>query len=66
MSAEAKDLIQKILNTDPEKRYKIEDIRKHPWMQQVKLIREPPGIVLGLHKVPVMRFFNEDLLTHFQ
>jgi 5'-AMP-activated protein kinase catalytic alpha subunit len=23
-------------NTDPEKRYKIEDIRRHPWFNQVK------------------------------
>ena len=31
VSKEAADLLQKILNTDPEKRYKIEDIRAHPW-----------------------------------
>ena len=29
VSSEARDLIKKILNTDPEKRYKINDIRKH-------------------------------------
>ena len=53
MSADAKDLIKKILSIDPEKRYKIDDIRRHPWMSQVKLIREPTGIIVGLHKMPV-------------
>ena len=36
VSEEAKDLIHKILNTDPETRYKISDIQQHPWFKQVK------------------------------
>ena len=28
---EAKDLIQKILNTNPEQRYTLQQIREHPW-----------------------------------
>lgn len=31
ISSEVKDLIRKILETDPKKRYKVEDIRKHSW-----------------------------------
>ena len=31
VSEEAKDLISCILNTDPQKRYTIEQIREHPW-----------------------------------
>lgn len=31
VSPESRDLMEKILNTDPEKRFKIADIRKHPW-----------------------------------
>ena len=27
----ARDLIQKILNTDPEQRYSLQKIRAHPW-----------------------------------
>jgi 5'-AMP-activated protein kinase, catalytic alpha subunit len=35
ISLEVKDLIQKILETDPEKRLTIPDIRNHPWCQMV-------------------------------
>ena len=31
LSDSAKDLLRKILNTNPETRYQIEDIRRHPW-----------------------------------
>ena len=31
VSAPCKDMIRKILNTDPNRRYKISDIRKHEW-----------------------------------
>lgn len=33
VSKDAQNLLKCILNTDPEKRYKIEDIKKHPWYQ---------------------------------
>ena len=35
MSKEAADLLRCILCTDPEKRYKIADIRKHSWFNMV-------------------------------
>jgi 5'-AMP-activated protein kinase catalytic alpha subunit len=31
VSKEASDLLKKILCTDPEQRYKIDDIRQHKW-----------------------------------
>lgn len=31
VSPEGKDLITKILNTDPNERYTIDDIKRHPW-----------------------------------
>lgn len=36
LSSEAKDLIRCILNTDPTKRYTINDIRKHSWFSFCK------------------------------
>ncbi len=33
VSAHAQEMLQKILNTDPEKRFKIEDIRENPWFK---------------------------------
>lgn len=33
VSDDGRSLITKILNTDPNKRYRVEDIRRHPWFQ---------------------------------
>jgi serine/threonine protein kinase len=38
LSIEAIDLIKGILNTDPKKRFTIEDIRRHPWFSLFKVI----------------------------
>lgn len=35
ISADVRDLISKILETDPRKRYTMQDIRQHPWYTQV-------------------------------
>jgi 5'-AMP-activated protein kinase catalytic alpha subunit len=53
VSEDAKDLITKILNTDPEKRYKIEDIRKHPWFNLVKCEENFRGTIVGIDQVPI-------------
>ncbi|CAD8138137.1 unnamed protein product [Paramecium octaurelia] len=49
---EAKDLVKNILNTDPSKRYTIQEIRKHSWFnfQNQKI---PTGLVIGFHKIPI-------------
>ena len=33
VSKDATDLLKKILNTEPDQRYKIADIRAHPWFK---------------------------------
>lgn len=52
LSAEAKELIKGILNTDPTKRFTIEDIRKHRWFNLVST-KPRQGIVVGIHQIPV-------------
>ena len=52
LSDEAKDLITRILNPDPTKRFTIEDIRDHPWYNQVEP-QEKAGIVVGKDPIPV-------------
>jgi serine/threonine protein kinase len=37
VSPEVKDLIRRILNTDPETRYSIANIRRHPWYTQCNM-----------------------------
>jgi 5'-AMP-activated protein kinase catalytic alpha subunit len=51
----ASDLIQKILNTDPEKRYTLQQIRSHPWFLKntepkldQNLILNPKDIFINL------------------
>jgi len=40
------------LNTDPTKRFSVEDIRKHPWWQLNKEVRVD-GVIMGTHSVPI-------------
>ena len=52
ISAGAKDLIACLLNTDPNKRYGIEEIRNHAWYRQNKE-ELCPGILVGYNSIPV-------------
>ena len=43
ISEHGKDLIKKILNTDPEERYNLMQIRSHPWyVNNLEKYRKPP------------------------
>lgn len=53
VSDEAKDLFHCILNTDPEKRYTIEQIRQHPWFNLAKCESNFKGIKVGVDPVPI-------------
>ena len=53
VSDEAKDLFACILNTDPEKRYTIEQIRKHPWFNITPCESNFKGIKVGIDPVPI-------------
>ena len=57
LSPHSKDLISNILNADPSKRFTIEQIRKHPWYNQVEPI-EKVGVFLNDEKIKV----NEELI----
>lgn len=52
ISQEAKDLIKCILNTDPNKRINIEEIRNHPWYKQIPE-EKCLGILVGYDQIPV-------------
>ena len=53
VSDDAKDLFHCILNTNPEKRYTIEQIRKHPWFNLVSCDSDFKGIQVGTDPVPI-------------
>lgn len=59
-----KDLIKRILNTDPKQRISIGLLRQHDWYTKVKPT-DMDGIVIGKDKIPVIDEFNELLKNHF-
>eukprot|EP00357_Protocruzia_adherens_P011675 CAMPEP_0115000828 /NCGR_PEP_ID=MMETSP0216-20121206/16998_1 /TAXON_ID=223996 /ORGANISM="Protocruzia adherens, Strain Boccale" /LENGTH=458 /DNA_ID=CAMNT_0002366017 /DNA_START=422 /DNA_END=1798 /DNA_ORIENTATION=+ len=52
ISPEGRHLVKSILNTDPEERYTVHDIREHPWYIQARL-RQYEGIIVGYNQVPI-------------
>lgn len=54
VSAEGKDIIERILNVDPEKRIKFEDIKSHAWFSLYKRKFDiTPGVIVGFNQVPI-------------
>lgn len=47
VSNEGKDLIRKILNTDPNKRYTLEQIRSHQWLTMYRQTKVQHGLIVG-------------------
>lgn len=52
ISLKCKTLLKKILNTNPRKRYTIEEIKDHPWFHLVKPEMQP-GYLMGEDDVPI-------------
>lgn len=52
-------MIKSILNTDPEKRFKVKDIKAHSWYNQIKNVKDYTGILIGQNMIPV----DTDILT---
>eukprot|EP01017_Pseudomicrothorax_dubius_P047951 TRINITY_DN8656_c0_g1_i2.p1 TRINITY_DN8656_c0_g1~~TRINITY_DN8656_c0_g1_i2.p1 ORF type:complete len:591 (+),score=108.99 TRINITY_DN8656_c0_g1_i2:148-1920(+) len=53
LSEEAKDFLKRILTTDPSKRMRVEDIKRHPWYNLNKMERDPEGILIGFEQIPM-------------
>ena len=52
VSIDARNLIQNILNTDPDRRYTVDEIKAHPWYSMSK--EEPiNGLMVGTSRIPV-------------
>ena len=58
VTGDGKDFMTRILNTNPEERITIKQIREHSWWKQVKETRKDQGMYPGLMKMP----FSEQLL----
>jgi 5'-AMP-activated protein kinase catalytic alpha subunit len=53
LSDDAKDILGKILTVDPNRRYRIDDIRKHKWWTLLPQSNASMGIIVGYHRIPV-------------
>ena len=54
MSEDAKSMLANILNTDPTKRFTIDQIRKHSWWNlSPSTVNFSNGIIVGYHRTPV-------------
>lgn len=62
ISEPVKDMIKSILNTNPEKRFRVADIRKHSWYTSMELPKITGGIFIGLSSIPVNTFVLEQLV----
>ena len=59
LSPYAIDLLHRILNVDPEKRYTIEQIKEHPWFNQINpKLNMSKGLLIDYYIVP----FDEDII----
>ena len=52
LSDDAIDLIEHILKINPEERYSFDEIKAHPWFNLLTP-KLRPGIVFGVHKIPI-------------
>ena len=65
MAHAARDLIKRILQTDPKQRYSIQDIRKSDFFKKSASSVELDGIVVGKDKIPVLDEFASELTSFF-
>ena len=67
LSENCKDILQKILNVDPEKRYTIKQIKKHPWFNLVNpRINMSEGLLLNVNIVPIDEKILDEMSTKFK
>ena len=60
ISKYAADLLHRILNVDPEKRYTIEQIKEHPWFNQIDpKLNMSEGLLIDYYIVP----FEEEIIN---
>jgi 5'-AMP-activated protein kinase catalytic alpha subunit len=57
VSDDARDIMKRLLNTKPDRRFTVEDIRRHNWFKMVPMMESEKltqqGIIIGLNAIPV-------------
>ncbi|CAD8136584.1 unnamed protein product [Paramecium pentaurelia] len=54
VSQDGQSFLKGILNTDPSKRFNLEQIKQHPWFKLYKRVQSiPQGIIIGYSRIPI-------------
>ena len=69
VSDDAASLLKKVLNTRPEQRYTVGDVRQHRWFKLVPMQESEKlatsGIIVGLNAIPVNRKVLDVIETNY-
>lgn len=59
------DMIKRVLNTNPNKRYTIEDIKQHPWFSTYKgYVSIQKGLIIDYHEIPIDKVVIESVESY--
>ena len=62
LSTNASDFLKGILNINPNKRFNVEDIKRHPWFNIYKgYVNIPKGLIIGYNKIPIDKIIVEQV-----
>ena len=67
LSENCKDILHRILNVNPEKRFNIKQIKKHPWFNLINpRINMSEGLLLNVNIVPIDEKIVDEMATQFK
>jgi len=67
LSENCKDILHRILNVDPEKRFTIKQIKKHPWFNLINpRINMSEGLLLNIYIVPIDEKILDEMVSKFK
>ena len=67
LSENCKDILHRILNVDPEKRFTIKQIKKHPWFNLINpRINMSEGLLLNVYIVPIDEKILDEMVNKFK
>ena len=55
ISLDARDLLHRVLNTDPEQRYNVDEIRQHKWFNLHQPVCLNKGLIVAKNEIPIDR-----------
>ena len=55
VSQECRDLMHRVMNTDPDTRFTIEEIREHKWFKLNLPVSNEIGLIIGKNEIPIER-----------